>query len=199
MNTQQPITRALLTAIRHSAQPMVITDPSQPDHPMIAVNQAFERLTGYAAADVVGRNCRFLQGKDTDAEATRRIGRCIAERRGCIEWVLNHRRDGSKFWNLLFISPVFDARGELLHFLGNQRDITQGPPPGLRDYTLGKADMPTPARIEFNNLLVEMPDEGSEPEAHGPARAAVLDRMIEAARRLNDLTTDLAPAPWSPP
>jgi PAS domain S-box-containing protein len=178
---------------------MVVTDPSLPDHPMMAVNPAFERLTGYAADEVVGRNCRFLQGKDTDADATRRIRRCIAERRGCIEWVLNHRRDGSRFWNLLFITPVFDAEGALLHFLGNQRDITQGPPAGLSDYTLGKADMPTPARIEFNNLLVDMPEEHEETEADGPVRAAILDRMVEATRRLNDLTTDLAPAPWSPP
>ena len=128
---------------------MVLTDPNLQDHPMIAVNAAFEALTGYPAAETVGRNCRFLQGAETDAATPSRIGRCIAERRGCIEWIVNYRADGTKFWNLLFISPVFDRDGTLLHFFGNQRDITEGPPSDLPDYTLGKADMPRDREMAF--------------------------------------------------
>lgn len=200
MTEPNPITRALLAAIMHSTEPMVLTDPSLPDHPMIAINTAFEALTGYAAAETVGRNCRFLQGPGTDREAPRRIGRCIAERRGCIEWVVNYRRDGSMFWNLLFISPVFDRSGRLLHFFGNQRDITEGPPSGLPEFSLGKADMSMQGQVEFHTLLLGILDEAQDAAAQDDAgRSRALERIVEAARRLNDVTTRLSPAPWSMP
>lgn len=199
MAHSNPITRALLSAIMHSTEPMVLTDPHLPDHPMIAVNPAFEALTGYSMAETVGRNCRFLQGEGTDPETPQRIGRCIAERRGCIEWVVNYRRDGTKFWNLLFISPVFDRDGTLLHFFGNQRDITQGLPSGLPGFSMGKADMPMRGQAEFHALMLGILDalhDGAHDEA---ARSRELERIVEAARRLNDVTTGLAPAPWAPP
>ena len=195
----RPITEALLSAIAHSEQPMVLTDPNLQDHPMIAVNAAFEALTGYPAAETVGRNCRFLQGAETDAATPSRIGRCIAERRGCIEWIVNYRADGTKFWNLLFISPVFDRDGTLLHFFGNQRDITEGPPSDLPDYTLGKADMPRDQEMAFHDLLLDVFDDTRTLPSDVPSRAAALDRIVETTRRLNDVTTRLRPAPWSMP
>jgi len=200
MTEPDPITQALLSAIAHSTEPMVLTDPNLPDNPMIAVNAAFEALTGYAVAETVGRNCRFLQGPGTDREAPRRIGRCTAERRGCIEWVVNYRRDGSMFWNLLFISPVFDRDGKLLHFFGNQRNITEGPPPGLPDFSLGKADMPAQGQLEFHALLLGILGETHDAEAQDDfAQSRALERIVAAARRLNDVTTRLSPAPWSMP
>ena len=197
MTEPHPITRALLTAIAHSTQPMVVTDPREPDHPMIAVNDAFERLTGYGQADTFGRNCRFLQGPETSLETTARIRRCLDEQRGCIEWIVNHRRDGSRFWNLVFISPVFAPDGTLLHFFGNQRDITQGLPSGLPDYTVGRADMPLQGQTEFHRLLGEILAAAANDDPEHAARE--LERIIEATRRLNDLTVNLAPPPWSPP
>jgi PAS domain S-box-containing protein len=173
---------------------MVLTDPLAPDHPMIAVNAAFEALTGYGQAETVNRNCRFLQGVDTDPETPRRIRRCIAERIGCVEWVLNYRRDGTKFWNLLFISPIFAADGTLLHFFGNQRDITQGPPPGLADYALGKSVMKLNGQEEFDALLLGLAEAPND-----AAGARTLEQMVAAARRLNEVTTQLEPAPWAPP
>ncbi len=190
-----PITRALLSAMMHSTQPMVLTDPSQPDHPMLAVNPAFTALTGYEEAAATGRNCRFLQGAETDPETTRRIRQCLDEGRGCIEWVLNYRKDGTKFWNLLFISPVFAPDGTLLHFFGNQRDITQGPPSGLPDYVLGKSEMPLQAQREFAALLRDATGTAED----DATRAKALEHAIDTARRLNDLTIHLEPAPWAPP
>lgn len=195
MSASNPVTQALLSAIRHSNQPMVLTDPTKPDHPMIAVNAAFERLTLYPEAETLGRNCRFLQGAGTDPETRRRIRDSLAQGRGCIEWIVNERRDGSVFWNLLFISPVFDHDGTLLHFFGNQRDITQGPPAELPDYTLGKAVMPEPGKREFNALLLDV----LEATRGEDARAAGLEQLVEAARRLDRVTTGLEPAPWAPP
>lgn len=199
MTEPSSITRALLSTIMHSTEPMVVTDPRLPDHPMIAVNPAFEALTGYGAAEITGRNCRLLQGEETDPETPRRIGRCIAERRGCIEWIVNYRRDGSKFWNLLFMSPVFAQDGTLLHFFGNQRNITHGPPSGLPDFSLGKVDMPMQGQAEFHALMLDILNEPSDEEQDEAARARALERIVVAARRLNEVTTRLAPAPWKPP
>jgi PAS domain S-box-containing protein len=199
MTEPSSITRALLATIMHSTEPMVVTDPRLPDHPMIALNPPFEALTGYAAAEIVGRNCRLLQGEGTDPETPRRIGRCIAERRGCIEWIVNYRRDGSKFWNLLFISPVFAPDGTLLHFFGNQRNITYGPPADPPEFSLGQVDMPLQGQTEFHALLLGILDEPREEEQDEAARARALERIVEAARRLNEVTTRLTPAPWTPP
>ena len=195
MSEPDPITTALLTAIRHSTEPMVLTDPALPDHPMIAVNDAFCTITGYARAETEGRNCRFLQGEGTDRNTTARIRHSIAEERGCIEWVLNYRKDGSKFWNLLFLSPVFARDGRLLHYFGNQRDITEGPPASLPDYTLGRADMPAHGEQEFHALLLSMLEESQDHSAN----ARSLERLVEAARQIDRVSTNLQPASWQPP
>ena len=85
----------------HSTEPMVLSDARLPDYPMVVVNDAFAALTGYPRSESVGRNCRFLQGAGTDQETARRIGRTIVAGRGCIEWIVNHRKDGEAFTNLL--------------------------------------------------------------------------------------------------
>jgi len=192
MKDVHPITSALLDAMAHSTEPMVLSDPHLPDHPMIGVNAAFERLTGYSRLDIVGRNCRFLQGQSTARETAARIKSCLDAEQGCIEWIINFRRDGTMFWNLLFISPVFDDDGKLLHFFANQRDLTQGHPAGLPDYTLGRAVMPPSARTEFNTLVRMMSKEPRE------RTTGALEAILEAARRLNVVTTNLQAPPWSP-
>lgn len=196
MTAPNPITTALLAAIMHSTEPMVLTDPNADDHPMIAVNPAFEALTGYTAAETVGRNCRFLQGQATDPKTPARIRQCLSEARGCIEWVVNYRSDGSRFWNLLFISPVFDHDGTLLHFLGNQRDITDGPPEGLPDYTLGRAHMPADGTALFHELLLDVLD--AQQATGEVASARAIERLVMAARELDKVTTTLTPPPWTP-
>ena len=198
MADQNPITRALLSAMMHSTEPMVLTAPGLPDHPMMAVNPAFETMTGYPRAETVGRNCRFLQGARTDKRTSTRIRTCIAERRGCVEWIVNYRRNGEMFWNLLFISPVFSRDGELLHYFGNQRDITDGPPASLPDYTIGKAEMPPEAKVEFHAMLLGLPDLDPDAANNGHAGSRALESMVETARRLDRLTTGLSPARWVP-
>lgn len=102
---------------------MVITDPSKPDNPLVYVNESFERLTGYREAEILGRNCRFLQGRDTDPESTRRIREAIVEGVPVAEDVLNYRKDGSKFWNRVEIAPVRED-DEIVNYVGFQSDIT---------------------------------------------------------------------------
>jgi len=195
MVPQNPITQALLSAIMHSTEPMVLTDPALPNHPMVAVNDAFTAISGYPADQTVGRNCRFLQGSQTDPKTPVRIRRAIAERRGCIEWIVNYRRDGSMFWNLLFISPIFARDGTLLHYFGNQRDITEGQPADLPDYTLGRADMTPQTETEFHALLLGLLD--AQPSGEQSARG--LERLVQAARQLDRMTIQLKPAGWALP
>jgi PAS domain S-box-containing protein len=111
-------------AVRATRMPMLITDPRQDDNPIVFVNDAFARLTGYTRSETLGRNCRFLQGPGTSTTDVARIRDSI-ERRVPIEVeLLNYRRDGTTFWNKLLISPVFDPDGELTFFFASQFDVT---------------------------------------------------------------------------
>lgn len=112
-------------AINSAVDGILLSDPNQEDNPIIYVNPAFSRITGYSATEVLGHNCRFLQGADTDPETIAQISEAIAQRREIQTTVLNYRKDGQPFWNQLRISPVCSKSGELLYFVGLQTDITE--------------------------------------------------------------------------
>lgn len=112
-------------AVRWSLMPMVFTDPRQPDHPIIYANDAFCKMSGYDCDEIIGRNCRFLQGPETDAESVRMIGAAISQQRPIGIDILNYRKDGTPFWNALYISPVFNEFGELQCFCSSQFDATE--------------------------------------------------------------------------
>jgi len=114
----------LAAAVANLETCVVITDPHQPDNPIVFYNPGFMALTGYAAADILGRNCRFLQGPDTDPETVGRLAAAIAAQRPFRDVILNYRRDGTPFWNEVVINPVYDADGRLTHFVGIQTDVT---------------------------------------------------------------------------
>jgi PAS domain S-box-containing protein len=101
-----------------------ISDPRRPDDPLVWVNPAFEMMTGYAADDAVGRNCRFLQGPGTDREAVAQVRQALERGEAVRAELLNYRKDGTPFWNAFTISPVVDGEGVLTHFVGVQTDIT---------------------------------------------------------------------------
>jgi len=111
-------------AVRATRMAMLITDPRQPDNPIVFANNAFLTLTGYDRDEVVGNNCRFLQGPDTDVEAITKLREAIAQRRDVNTDILNYRKDGTPFWNALYISPVSNEAGELQFFFASQLDVT---------------------------------------------------------------------------
>ncbi len=114
----------LEAAIAAAPTGIVISDPARPDCPIVFMNPAFTAITGYGPGDVLGRNCRFLQGKGTDPAAVARVRRAIAQERPVTVEMLNYRRDGKPFWNELRIAPVFGEDGGLTHFIGIQHDVT---------------------------------------------------------------------------
>ena len=102
-----------------------ISDPGREGNPLVWVNPAFTRLTGYGLEEVLGRNCRFLQGPNTDPASISRIRSALHDQRPITEVLLNYRRDGSAYWNQVSISPVFDAAGGVVNFVGVQADVTE--------------------------------------------------------------------------
>jgi PAS domain S-box-containing protein len=111
--------------VQSSHTPTVLTDPHQPDNPIIFANDAFLRLTGYERDEILGRNCRFLGGVETDLEVSGRVRRAIEDAEPVSVKILNYRKDGRPFWNQLHISPIFDENGILAYFVGYQHDITR--------------------------------------------------------------------------
>lgn len=104
---------------------VVITDPGQPDNPIVYCNDAMCRMTGYAREEIVGRNCRFLQGEDRDQQAREVLRDAIAQEVPCRVLVRNYRRDGEMFWNELSLSPVRNEAGCTTHFIGIAQDATE--------------------------------------------------------------------------
>jgi PAS domain S-box-containing protein len=111
-------------AVRATHTPMVISDPLQHDNPVIFANDAFCQMTGYALAEVLGRNCRFLQGPQTDSATVARIRDAVRDGRAIEVNLRNHRKDGAAFWNRLAITPVRDPDGAIVFFVASQSDVT---------------------------------------------------------------------------
>jgi len=112
-------------AANTTAEGITISDMTSPDHPLIYINEGFERLTCYARRDVLGKNCRFLQGKQTDQNTVDEIRHAIKEGKECTVELLNYRKDGRPFWNRLSINPLRSHSGSITHYVGVQSDITE--------------------------------------------------------------------------
>ncbi len=112
-------------ALAAAAEGITISDNLQQDNPIIYANEGFERLTGYDQEDVLGNNCRFLQGKDTDPLQIEEIRRSIREEKPCFVEILNYKKDGTPFWNALSITPIRNDSGQVTNYIGMQSDITK--------------------------------------------------------------------------
>ncbi len=112
-------------ALASSHAGVLITDALQPDNPVIYINPALEKISGYPAAEFLGRNCRFLQIPGDDQSELARLRAALAAGAGCQVTLRNRRKDGTPFWNELTVSPVRDENGRLTHFVGIAEDVTE--------------------------------------------------------------------------
>jgi PAS domain S-box-containing protein len=112
-------------AVRATRMPMVITNPSLPDNPIVFANEAFQILTGYARNEIIGFNCRFLQGPDTDRGQIDLVRQAIETGISIDVDLLNYRKDGTTFWNALYLSPVRNDQGDVIYFFASQMDVTE--------------------------------------------------------------------------
>ncbi|QEE40802.1 MULTISPECIES: hybrid sensor histidine kinase/response regulator [unclassified Methylobacterium] len=197
-----PKSDIFFAAVETTRMPMIVTDPRQPDNPIIFANRAFLAMTGYTPEELVGRNCRFLQGPETDRETVDQIRSAIAESREFATEILNYRKNGSSFWNALFVSPVYNSAGELVYFFGSQLDVSR-----RRDAeeALGQAQkMEALGQLtggiahDFNNLLqvivgyVDILASGLEkPDADRARLGRATDNIRQAAERATTLTQQL--------
>ena len=111
-------------AMGQTRMAICLCDPNQPDLPIVFANRAFRELTGYSEEDIIGNNCRFLQGPETDPKAVERVREAIASESVTVVELINYRKNGDRFWNALHIGPIYSDSGELLYFFGSQWDVS---------------------------------------------------------------------------
>ena len=126
----EEVKELLKRSVEAANNSIVITDPHQPDHPIIFVNQGFKELTGYSENEILGSNCRFLQQRsdgtwDSEQPAVQTLREAIRSGSRCRVVLRNYRKNGEMFWNELYLTPVFGADGTVVNFVGVQNDITE--------------------------------------------------------------------------
>ncbi|PAX08860.1 histidine kinase famiy protein [Sphingomonas lenta] len=191
-------------AVSTTRMPMIVTDPNKPDNPIVFANPAFMNMTGYRRDELIGRNCRLLQGPDTDLETIAELRDAIRERRETAVEILNYKKDGATFWNGLFMSPVFDADGNLVYYFGSQLDVSRrrDAEEGLRQAQKMEAvgQLTGGVAHDFNNLLtviqgftdLVLTQLRIDPAAFDAGRAIrSLEAVMQAARRGATLTQQL--------
>jgi two-component system, cell cycle sensor histidine kinase and response regulator CckA len=192
----------LASAVNSLRTGVVITDPNQEENPIIFVNPAFTMLTGYSAAESLGRNSRFLFGDRTDPNVVREIDSAVSSRRSYVCTLVAYRKDGSTFWNHLSINPIFDGSGRLVNFVELQTDVTQQK--FMEEQLRNAQKMEAVGRLasglahDFGNIIsvitgyaeplkekLKQPELQSYVEGikEGAARAAVLTRQLLALGR----------------
>lgn len=147
---------SLSSMIDNSAVAAVISNPRLPDNPIVECNAAFIELTGYSRDEIIGRNCRFLAGPETEPGLTAQIVEAVREKRPVLVEILNYKKDGTPFRNAVLVAPIFDEQGELEYFLGSQMEIRStepGSPTDRRAEARKRIDGLSPRQRE---VLIEM-------------------------------------------
>lgn len=162
---------------------MVVTDPRLQDNPIVYVNHAFTRQTGYARSAVIGRNCRFLQGEDTKKSAVDRLRAGVEARETVSVDILNYRASGEPFMNRLLVAPLSDENGNPQYFVGIQKELETGRP-GEDPQTISQHLAEIQDRVETDmSMIIGMVRQQSTQTAQ-PSEYAALTRRIETLQLL---------------
>jgi PAS domain S-box-containing protein len=185
-------------AIDASTQGISITDPARPDDPIVYVNQGFERMTGYAREEVLGRNLRFLEGEETSPAAAGALRQAVRRQQEATVEILNYRKDATGFWNRVSVTPVRDASGRLRNFVATHSDVTERR--ALQEQLVQSQKMEAIGQLaggiahDFRNQLTVVKGYGEmllrrglvAPEGEGKVR-----EILDATARATDLTAQL--------
>nr|AML76826.1 putative LOV domain-containing protein [Cryptomeria japonica] len=195
------ISKELKDALSTFQQTFVVSDATKPDYPILYASAGFFKMTGYAAKEVIGRNCRFLQGAGTDPEDVSKIREALVERRSYCGRILNYKKDGTPFWNLLTIAPIKDETGKTLKFIGMLVEVSKhtegekekmvrpnGLPESLIRYDARQKEMAVSSVTELV-LAVKTPCSFSESTNRPTMRkseSAVAQMHMERIERMNN-------------
>jgi len=140
--------------VETSPEGIVLVDAQNPDHPVIYANPGFEALTGYSAAELLGRNLRLLQTDDREQDGRHRLRETLGRGESCRVLLRNYRKDGTVFWNEMTVMPLLDAQGRVTHFVGHHRDAGERLriDPKLTRDSLSGAHQPTAVAIRDDRL-----------------------------------------------
>nr|AML76507.1 putative LOV domain-containing protein [Radula lindenbergiana] len=174
------LSKDLRDALGSFQQTFVVSDASKPDYPILYASAGFFKMTGYPGKEVIGRNCRFLQGEGTDPNDIAKIRTALKEGKSFCGRILNYKRDGTPFWNLLTISPIKDQQGKVLKYIGMQVEVSKytegnkatelrpnGMPASLIKYDARQQDR---AASSVQELVGALRHPESAPEARSPPR-----------------------------
>ncbi|CAM8889352.1 unnamed protein product [Rhodiola kirilowii] len=158
----------LATTLERIEKNFVITDPRLPDNPIIFASDSFLELTEYSREEILGRNCRFLQGPETDPETVRKIREAIDNQTEVTVQLINYTKSGKKFWNVFHLQPMRDNKGDVQYFIGVQLDGSEHIEPlhnGLPDSTARESEkLVKDTAINVNEAVKELPDANMTPE-----------------------------------
>nr|AML76691.1 putative LOV domain-containing protein [Philoxerus vermicularis] len=196
------VSEDLKDALSAFQQTFVVSDASKPDHPILYASEGFFKMTGYNSREVIGRNCRFLQGAETDPKELEKIRDALKEGKSYCGRLLNYKKDGSPFWNLLTIAPIKDETGKVLKYIGMQVEVSKhtegskdkmvrpnGLPESLIRYDARQKDA---AANSVNELLqaVERPralsESGNRPFRRNSGGGDDKDRSLSQLRRKSE-------------
>ncbi|KDE60093.1 histidine kinase [Halostagnicola sp. A56] len=164
-------------AVNEAPVGVTISDPSLADNPLVYVNDTYQEVTGYAFEDIIGQNCRVLQGPDSSPEAVAEMRAAIDEERPVTVELKNYREDGTEFWNEVTIAPVYDDRGDLANYVGFQNDITARKEAELEAERRTEELEYTLARVE--GLIQDVTGAVTGSKTRSELEAAVCDRIVE--------------------
>nr|AML77585.1 putative LOV domain-containing protein [Masdevallia yungasensis] len=173
------VSEELREALSAFQQTFVVSDAAKADHPILYASEGFFRMTGYTSREVIGRNCRFLQGSGTDSAEISKIREVLASGSNYCGRLLNYKKDGSPFWNLLTIAPIKDEEGNVLKFIGMQVEVSKytegsketmcrpnGLPESLIKYDARQKDR---ARSSLSELVMVVKDPNALPDSSSRA------------------------------
>jgi PAS domain S-box-containing protein len=184
-------------AVEMTRMPMAISDPKQPDNPLVFANHAFYELTGYSPEEVIGKNCRFLQGPDTLPSTVHLVRNALKANEAVAVEIQNYRKDGTSFWNNLFIGPVFDPQGNLLYYFASQLDVSERHTSDADARQSQKMEavgqLTAGLAHDFNNMLMVILGnlEMATNHDHPPRVRRLLDRIEDAAQKGAKITRQL--------